>query len=314
MDFGFETTPLWLAMEKEIAGLQDGDVGDSEKAVHTVAERLDESGYTVSTHAANMMALREAIAARIEVGHPLVTDFEQAIGALTLDDVHDTLKASVNVANDLGDTWPSMREYSRRADIQAVVEHTKLDLLVAEAKTRPGDKGIRFLLSEDVPHETVIDRLEVTQQQIDTVIAAIKAEQAAIAKVQELLAEVEGKPDVEQVRHLIDHDLPEETIIEVGGFSQASIDQVREMIAEEEREAARKAAEEAERKKAEAEGPPLEEIPKDELEEYVESIQEIMEFSDDPDEIRTMCEQSNIPKALVDIAVTDPDKLESLVE
>lgn len=39
---------------------------------------------------------------------------------------------------------------------------------------------------------------------------------------------------------------------------------------------------------------------------------EIMEFSDVEKEIRTMCEQSAIPKALVDIAVSDPDKLDEL--
>jgi hypothetical protein len=37
-----------------------------------------------------------------------------------------------------------------------------------------------------------------------------------------------------------------------------------------------------------------------------------MEFSDQEKEIRTMCEQSAIPKALVDIAVSDPAKLDEL--
>jgi hypothetical protein len=45
---------------------------------------------------------------------------------------------------------------------------------------------------------------------------------------------------------------------------------------------------------------------------YIESIREIMEFSDVEKEIRTMCEQSSIPKSLVDIAVSDPDKLDEL--
>ena len=31
-------------------------------------------------------------------------------------------------------------------------------------------------------------------------------------------------------------------------------------------------------------------------------------------EIRTMCEQSSVPKALVDIAIPDPDKLDELEE
>jgi hypothetical protein len=45
---------------------------------------------------------------------------------------------------------------------------------------------------------------------------------------------------------------------------------------------------------------------------YIDSIREIMEFSDQEKEIRTMCEQSSIPKALVDIAVSEPDKLDEL--
>ena len=45
---------------------------------------------------------------------------------------------------------------------------------------------------------------------------------------------------------------------------------------------------------------------------HIESIREIMEFSDQEKEIRTMCEQSSIPKALVDIAVSEPAKLDEL--
>ena len=74
----------------------------------------------------------------------------------------------------------------------------------------------------------------------------------------------------------------------------------------------RLAEEEAARKKAEAEGPSLDDIPSDELVDFIDSIREIMEFSDVEKEIRTMCEQSAIPKALVDIAVSDPDKLDEL--
>ena len=45
---------------------------------------------------------------------------------------------------------------------------------------------------------------------------------------------------------------------------------------------------------------------------HIDAIREIMEFSDQEKEIRTMCEQSSIPKCLVDIAVTEPDKLDEL--
>ena len=65
-------------------------------------------------------------------------------------------------------------------------------------------------------------------------------------------------------------------------------------------------------KPAEAAGPSLDDIPDDEMLEYIESIREILEFSDVEAEIRTMCEQSQIPQALTDIAATEPDKLDEL--
>jgi hypothetical protein len=68
----------------------------------------------------------------------------------------------------------------------------------------------------------------------------------------------------------------------------------------------------AARKKEEAAGPPLEEIPPDEILEHIEAIREIMEFSDKEKEIRVMCEQSSIPKCLVDIAVSEPERLDEL--
>jgi hypothetical protein len=81
---------------------------------------------------------------------------------------------------------------------------------------------------------------------------------------------------------------------------------------EELKEKQRLEEEAAARKKAEAAGPSLEEIPPDEMLDHIESIREIMEFSDQEKEIRVMCEQSAIPKALVDIAVSEPDKLDEL--
>ena len=45
---------------------------------------------------------------------------------------------------------------------------------------------------------------------------------------------------------------------------------------------------------------------------YIESVREIMEFSDQEKEIRVMCEQSSIPNSLVDIAVSEPGKLDEL--
>ena len=68
----------------------------------------------------------------------------------------------------------------------------------------------------------------------------------------------------------------------------------------------------AAKKAAEAAGPSLENIDSDEMLEYIEGIREVQEFSDVEKDIRTMCEQSSIPKALVDIAISDPDKLDEL--
>jgi predicted component of type VI protein secretion system len=78
------------------------------------------------------------------------------------------------------------------------------------------------------------------------------------------------------------------------------------------KEKQRLAEEEAARKKEAAAGPALEDISPDEMLDHIEAIREIMEFSDQEKEIRVMCEQSSIPKALVDIAVSEPDRLDEL--
>jgi len=43
-----------------------------------------------------------------------------------------------------------------------------------------------------------------------------------------------------------------------------------------------------------------------------EAVREIMGCSDREKGIRVMCEQSSIPKALVDVAVSEPDRLDEL--
>ena len=73
-----------------------------------------------------------------------------------------------------------------------------------------------------------------------------------------------------------------------------------------------KTEEEKARKKAEASGPALEDITPEDMLDHIEAIREIKEFSDVEKEIRTMCEQSSIPQCLVDIAISDPDKLDAL--
>jgi hypothetical protein len=90
------------------------------------------------------------------------------------------------------------------------------------------------------------------------------------------------------------------------------IGSVKQAMEEELKEKQRLEEEEAAKKKAEAAGPSLEEIPPDQMLEYIESIREILEFSDVEKEIRVMCEQSSIPNCLVDIAVSEPGRLDEL--
>jgi hypothetical protein len=111
---------------------------------------------------------------------------------------------------------------------------------------------------------------------------------------------------------LIDNDVSEDLIIEIAEVDQAAIDAVKHAMQEELAEKKRLEEEAAAAKKAEAEGPSLESIPPDEMLEHIESLREILEFSDAEKEIRFMSEQSKVPKALVDIAISDPDKLDEL--
>ena len=146
----------------------------------------------------------------------------------------------------------------------------------------------------------------------DEVNAEMERRRAERQRVLGLLEKVQDKSDEEKVRYLIDNDVAEPLILELAGVDQSAIDSVNKAMEEEIKEKQRLAEEEAARKKKEAEGPALEDIPADEMLAHIEAVREIMEFSDVEKEIRTMCEQSAIPKALVDIAVSDPDKLDEL--
>jgi hypothetical protein len=154
--------------------------------------------------------------------------------------------------------------------------------------------------------------LEITDEKLKQVNEQIKAERAERARVAALLEKVTDKTDEEKVRHLFDNDVSEELIMEMAEVDQGVLDAVKKAMEEELKEKQRLAEEEAARKKAEAEGPALDAIPPEDMLDYIESIREIMEFSDQEKEIRVMCEQSDIPKALVDIAVSEPDKLDEL--
>lgn len=309
-----ESGPLWLSIEGKILelGTQDLDGGNLETAIRKIAGELDEAGLNVSNHGGNMLHLRRAMEARVGVGHPMLQDLQAALKALTLEDVGDVSRATGSVLDGVGGSWPRILEASRRPAVQVFVELARLDLLEAKAKEMDGDKGIRYLLAEQVDGAVILERMDLSQNELDKVVAAVAAETAERDRVAVLLEEAGAASDEEKVKLLLNKEVSESLILEMAGVDQAVLAAAQKAMEEELKEKARLAEEAAAQKAAEAAGPSLDDIPDDEMLEFIESIREILEFSDVETEIRTMCEQSSIPKALVDIAVTEPDKLNEL--
>jgi hypothetical protein len=306
--------PLWLSIEENILALNPQELsGDKlEASIQQMAEELDNAGYNVSRHGGNMLQLRWAVEKACKAGKPMLKDFNAVIRAFTLEDVADPYAATTKLLDDIGGAWPELRGPERRPQVIQFVEKTKLDLLIAKAKGMPGDEGIRLLLGEKVDSGVIVDAMEITDEKLEAVKETIKQELAERARVAKLLEAVEDKSAEEKVKHLLENDVSEELILDMAKVDQGAIDAAKKAMEEELKEKQRLAEEEAARKKKEAEGPALDDIPADEMLDHIESIREIMEFSDVEKEIRTMCEQSSIPKALVDIAVSDPDKLDEL--
>ena len=310
----FEKKPLWLLIEENILALDSQDLAGKklEPSIQRIAGELDNAGYNVSRHGGNLLKLRWAVEKALKAGRPLLKDFNAAIAALTLEDVADPYRATTKLLDDIAETWPELRIPERRADVIKIVEQTKLNLLIAKAKSLSGDEGIRLLIKEQVASQFITSALEISDEKLKQVKAEIKKELAERARVATLLEAVAGKSDEEKVRHLFENNVSAELIIEMAKVDQGVIDAAKQAMEEELKEKQRLAEEEAARKKAAAAGPALDAIPSDELIGYIESIREIMEFSDEEKEIRIMCEQSSIPKSLVDIAVSEPDKLDEL--
>ena len=309
-----EKKPLWLLIEQQIlaADAQDLTGGNLEASIKRMASELDDSGHKVSGYGGNLLKLRWAVDDAAKAGKPLLKDVNAAISALTLEDASDAYAATTKILSNHGDTWPKLKSAECRTDVIQMVEQARLDLLIAKAKELSGDEGIRYLIREKVVYEVIVEALELTDEQLAEVHAAIAAEKAERDRVAGLLEKVADKSKEEQVKYLFDNNVTEALITEMAEVDQGVIDAVKKAMEEELNEKQRLAEEEAARKKAEAEGPSLEDIPADDLLDLIESVREIMEFSDVEKEIRTMCEQSAIPKALVDIAVSDPDKLDEL--
>ena len=306
--------PLWLSIEENILeiGSQDLSGQNLEASIQRIAGELDNAGYNVSRHGGNMLQLRFAVNETRRVGRPLMKDFNAAIAALALEDVADPYSAADKLVRGLGETWPKFKASERRPEVIRIVEKTKLDLLIAKAKGLPDDEGIRMLIEEKVAPEVITSGLNITAEKLKQVNTEMEKERAERARVAKLLEAVEGKSNAEKVKHLLTNNIAEKLIIEMAQVDQDAVNGVKQAMEAELKEKQRLAEEEAARKKAEAAGPSLEDIPPDEMLDYIESIREIMEFSDVEKEIRVMCEQSSIPKALVDIAVSEPDKLDEL--
>ncbi|MGD9284446.1 MAG: hypothetical protein PVG68_12300 [Desulfobacterales bacterium] len=306
--------PLWLSIEENILALDSQDLSGEnlEASIQRIAGQLDDAGYNVSKHGGHMLQLRWTMTETSKVGRPFMEDFNTAIEALTLEDVTDAYAATDRIIGDIAETWPNLKKSERRADVIRIVEKTKLDLLIAKAKDLSGDEGIRFLIEKQIDSEVIISALDITEEKLKQVNAEIERERAERARVAKLLKAVEGKSDEEKVKHLFTNDVSEELIIEMAKVDQDAINAAKKAMEEELKEKQRLEAEAAAKKAAEAAGPALEDIPPDEMLDHIEAIREIMEFSDEEKEIRVMCEQSSIPKALVDIAVSEPDKLDEL--
>jgi len=309
-----EKKPLWLSIEENILGLgsQDLSAANLEASIQRIAGELDNAGYNVSNHGGNLLQLRWAMNDAGKVGKSLMKDINTAIAGLKLEDVADPYSTTDKIINDIAKTWPKLKKSERRADVIGMVEQTRLDLLIAKAKDLSGDEGIRYLIGEEVAPEVITGALDITQEKLDQVNAEIKAELAERARVKTLLEAVEGKSDEEKVKHLFENNVSEELIIEMAQVDQGAIDGAKQAMEAELKEKQRLEEEAAAAKKAAAAGPSLEDMAPEEMLNHIEAIREIMEFSEEEKEIRVMCEQSSIPKALVDIAVSEPDKLDEL--
>ena len=306
--------PLWILIEKQIQEYSDEGFSEANRleTARKIAEELDQTGYNVSKSGGNWLRLRAALEARNRVGRPFMQDFDQAISGLGLDDIEDTFATAMKIIRDLGKDWTAFLVSEYRADVDEIVANKRTDLMIAKAKDLAGEQGIRYLLSESFEPQVIIKVLGISEEEYNTAKSKIDAELAERARVQGLFAKLENASEEDKIRRLLKENAAEELIIELGGIEQSAIDAVKKAMEEELAEQKKKEEELAAKKAAEAAGPALEDIAPDDMLEYIEGIREILEFSDVEKDIRVMCEQSAIPKALVDIAISDPDRLDEL--
>ncbi|MBN2418002.1 MAG: hypothetical protein JXL81_01350 [Deltaproteobacteria bacterium] len=306
--------PLWVLIEKEITGYNDDDFSEGKRlaTAKEIAASLDETGYNVSKSGGNWLRLKAALKARSRVGRPFMQDLEKSISALTLENITDTYFDAMKIAATLGNDWPSVLSSENRPDFERMVSGKRTDLMVAKAKELGGEEGIRYLIAKEFAQSDIITFLGISEDEYKGVKAKVDAELAEKARVKDLTGKVADKSQDEKIKYLLNNSVADELIIEVGGFDQAAIDNVKKAMEAELAEKKRLEEEAAAKKAAAAAGPSLDQIEPDKMLEYIEGIREILYFSSEEKDIRIMSEQSNIPKALVDIAVSDPDKLDEL--
>jgi hypothetical protein len=306
--------PLWMLVEKQIQGYKDKDFSEENrlKTSRKIAEELDKTGYNVSKSGGNFIQLTAAVKARSRVGRPFMQDLNQAVSALGLDDIKETYGTAMKIIAGLGKDWPLFLASEHRADMDEIVGNKKVELMIAKAKELSGEPGIRYLISGSFEPQVIMEALGISEEEYKSTKSKVDAELAEKARVQKLFAAMEDASEEDKIKHLLNKNAADELIIEIGGIQQSAIDVVRKAMEEELAEKKRKEEELAAKKAAEAAGPSLEDIDSDDLLEYIEGIREILGFSDVEKDIRTMCEQSSIPKDLVDIAISDPDKLDEL--
>jgi len=306
--------PLWLLIETEIQNYKDGDFSDANslETSKKIAATLDETGYNVSKSAGNWLQLQTAVEARNSVGKPFIKDFDQAIAALALDDIKDTYFTAMGIINNLGKDWPSFLTSHNRPDVEEIVRNKRIELVTAKAKELGGEEGIRFLIAESFEPPQIVEIMGVSEDEYKTVKTKVDAELAEIQRVKDLLASVAEASDNDKIKHLLNENVADELILDIGGFDQSGLDKIKKAMEAELAEKKKKEEELAAKKAAEAAGPSLDDISSDDMLEYIEGLREILDFADSEDDIRIMSEQSSIPKALVEIAVNEPDKLDEL--
>jgi hypothetical protein len=306
--------PLWILIEKQIQEYSDEDFSEANRleTAQKIAGELDQTGYNVSKSGGNWLRLRAALEARDRVGRAFMKDFDQALSALGLNDIKDTYAVAMKIIRDLGKDWTAFLASEHRADVDEIVKNKKTDLMIAKAKDLSGESGIRYLLSESFEPQVIMEVLGISEEEYNTVKSKVDAELAEKDRVKKLFAKLENASEEDRIKRLLKENAAEELIIELGGIEQSAIDAVKKAMEEELAEQKRREEDLAAKKAAESAGPALEDIAPDDMLEYIEGIREILEFSDVEKDIRVMCEQSAIPKTLVDIAISDPDRLDEL--